>query len=80
MLTLYVRTGCPFCAKVLRAGEDLGLEFDIKNVAEPGVADELLDRGGKQQEPYLIDEDRDVALYEADDIVQYLETYYGTND
>jgi glutathione S-transferase len=77
MLTLYVKTGCPHCAKVLMTGDILGLSFDKRNVADPGVAEELVAKGGKKQEPYLIDTDAGVSLYEADDIVAYLNKRYG---
>lgn len=76
-LTLYVRTGCPFCAKVLRTGEELGIPFNLKNVADPGVADELIASGGKLQMPYLVDEDAGVEMYESDDIIAYLREHYG---
>jgi glutathione S-transferase len=79
MLTLYVRTGCGYCAKVLRAGEELGIDFTLKNVSEPGVITELIAKGGKRQEPYLIDDERGVAMYEADDIVRYLREHYSPN-
>lgn len=72
MLTLYVRTGCGFCTKVLRAGEELGLTFNLKNIADPGVAEELIVRGGKRQMPYLVDEEHGKEMYESDDIVEYL--------
>lgn len=76
-LTLYVRTGCPYCAKVLAAGEELGITFNLKNVAEHGIADELIARGGKKQMPYLVDEDQHVEMYESDDIVKYLHEHYA---
>jgi glutaredoxin len=72
MLTLYVKTGCPFCHKVLAAGEELGVSFDQKNIAEPNIAEELIARGGKRQVPYLVDSEKGVEMYESDDIVAYL--------
>ncbi len=42
MLTLYVKTGCPYCAKVLAAGEELGFEFNLKNVADESRSVERL--------------------------------------
>jgi len=77
MLTLYVRTGCPYCAKALAAGEELGISFDLKNVADPGVSEELVEKGGKSQTPYLIDSERGVAMYESDAIVNYLREHYA---
>lgn len=72
MLTLYVKTGCPFCAKVLIEADLLGITFNQKNIADPGVSEELLARGGKVQTPYLVDEEKGVEMYESDDIIDYL--------
>ena len=72
MLTLYVKTGCPYCAKVLQAGEELGIEFSLRNIAEDGARAMLAARGGKVQVPYLVDEERGKELYESDAIVAYL--------
>lgn len=72
MLTLYVKTGCPFCAKVLIEAAMLDIEFDERNIADPGVAEELVARGGKLQTPYLVDEARGTELYESEAIIQYL--------
>jgi len=76
MLTLYIRTGCPFCHKVLDTVQELGLEIEEKNLANSGVADELIAKGGKRQVPYLVDSDRGIALYESMDIDAYLRARY----
>lgn len=72
MLTLYIRPGCPYCAKVLRAGEELGIPFELKSVSNPEVAEELRTRGGKLQVPYLVDAGKGVEMYESDDIIDHL--------
>ncbi|OYV28163.1 MAG: hypothetical protein B7W98_00115 [Parcubacteria group bacterium 20-58-5] len=77
MLTLYVKTGCPFCHKVLDTGAELGLTFDEKNIADDAVAAELVARGGKRQVPYLVDSERGVELYESADIDAYLREQYA---
>ena len=79
MLTLYVKTGCPFCHKVLAVGKELGIAFEEKNIADVAVAAELIARGGKCQVPYLVDSERDVEMYESDDIVEYLKEHYAKN-
>lgn len=79
MMTLYVKTGCPFCHKVLATGEELGITFEEKNIADDAVAAELIAKGGKRQVPYLIDNERGVEMYESDDIVAYLKTQYLKN-
>lgn len=76
MLTLYVKTGCPFCRKVLATGEELGVSFEQKNIADEAVAAELIARGGKRQVPYLVDAGRGVEMYESGDIDAYLRAQY----
>ncbi len=77
MLKLYIKTGCPYCAMALGKVNDLGIDVELLNVADEGVTEELIEKGGKKQEPFLIDTERDVSMYEASDIVEYLETNYG---
>ena len=76
MLTLYVKTGCPFCHKVLDVGRELGITFEEKNIADDAVATELVARGGKRQVPYLIDSEHQVEMYESGDISEYLRAQY----
>ena len=76
MLILYVKTGCPWCKKVLDAGEELGIKFEEKNIADDAVAAELIARGGKRQVPYLVDSERGVEMYESADIGAYLREHY----
>ena len=51
MLTLYVKTGCPFCQRVKATIAELGIEDKIeeRNIADEGVAEELVEKGGKRQ-------------------------------
>lgn len=77
MLTLYVKTGCPYCAIVLHALDELDVPFEEKNIADEDVAAELVERGGKRQVPYLVDAERGVEMYESADIVEYLEGRSG---
>jgi glutaredoxin len=77
MPTLYVKTGCPFCAKALKTGEDLGITFDEKNIADDAVAEELISRGGKRQVPYLVNDEDGTEMYESDDIIEYLTQKYS---
>lgn len=77
MPTLYIRTGCPYCNKVLHAAEEMKLELNLKNVADPGVSEELIARGGKHQMPYLVDEENNTEMYESEDIIAYLHQRFG---
>ncbi len=72
-MILYVKTGCPWCIKVLDYAKDHGIEFaELRNLATPGVPEELIERGGKRQVPYLVDVENAVEMYESADIVEYL--------
>lgn len=84
MLTLFVKTGCPYCAKVLRKLEELDIPFAEKNIKDQTVVDELIAEGGKRQVPFLEDDnmtpyliDDDVEMYESDAIVAYLNSKFS---
>jgi len=73
MFTLYYKPACPFCQRVLQMGENLGVEFDLKDISESDAfADELVEKGGKRQVPFLIDTEKDVSMYESGDIIDYI--------
>lgn len=77
-MLLYVRKGCPYCEKVLKAGAELGIAFEERNISDSAIATELINRGGKQQVPYLVDSEKGVEMYESEEIVSYLRTHYGS--
>lgn len=74
---LYVKTGCPWCLKVLDFASEHGIQFELRNIADSGVADGLIARGGKRQVPYLIDVENAIEMYESADIVEYLRNKPG---
>jgi glutaredoxin 3 len=78
MIQLYVKTGCPFCAKVIAALDAYTVPYTQKNIAEPEVVNELISVGGKKQTPFLIDDG--MKLYESDAIVSYIEKTYGVGE
>jgi len=80
MLTMYVKTGCPYCALAISKIDELGLEVKYKNIADDTVAEELIKRGGKRMVPYLVDKDHDVEMYESSDIVDYLDENYSNGN
>jgi glutathione S-transferase len=78
-LELYEFEGCPFCRKVREALSILDLDAVVHPCPRngPRFRPEVVRRGGKAQFPYLVDPNRDVALYESDDIVRHLFETYG---
>lgn len=80
MLELYQKESCPFCHKVRTKMTELDLDYICRNVRDGSSkkAALLTKLGGMVQVPFLIDSDRDVAMYESDDIVKYLEKHYSS--
>jgi glutathione S-transferase len=79
-LELYEFEGCPFCRKVREALSILDLDAMVYPCPKDGprFRPEVERRGGKQQFPYLVDENAGVEIYESDDIVKHLWQRYGT--
>ena len=79
MLTLYYKPTCPWCQKVITAVEEMGLQPEMKDItADEAIAAELVERGGKRQVPYLVDDQRNTEMYESADIIAYLREHHAT--
>ncbi len=77
-LELFNFEASPYCRKAREALCELNLEYACHNVAKGGRRrQELVERGGKMQVPYLIDPNTGTEMYESDDIVAYLTAQYG---
>jgi len=75
LINLHISQGCPFCQKVLKAAEEMGLKEGVDYItvnSAPGTAgrERVLEVGGKGMVPFLIDGDH--SMYESDDIIEYL--------
>ncbi len=68
---LYKFDSCPFCRRVARAIDDLGLSIATRDTRkEPGAREELLARTGRTQVPCLFIDGE--PLFESADIVDWL--------
>ena len=79
-IELYEFEGCPFCKKVREAVVwlDLDVLFFPCPQGGPGrSANESSRREGKSMFPYMKDPNTGVAMYESDDIIDYLYDTYG---
>ena len=78
-IVLYEQKGCPFCVKVRRKLDELGLEYESRMVSMAhSQRDEVLEISGQTGVPVLVDPDHGVeGMPESDDIVTYLEETYG---
>ena len=78
MLCLYVTTYCPYCHKVRARLDAAGIPYEVRNVQENSVwREDVLALGGKMQVPFLLDTERNVSLYESDDIIAYADEHYA---
>ena len=77
MLSLYYKESCPFCQRVMQMADNLGVEFDLKDIEDDAIAAELVEKGGKRMVPYLVDTDKNVSMYESGDIIDYIRTNYA---
>jgi glutathione S-transferase len=79
-IVLYDMEGCPYCRFVREAASALHLDLEIRPCPKGGTRfrPEVERLGGKQQFPFLVDENTGAQMYESKDIVAYLfETYGG---
>ena len=79
LLTLYDIENCPFCRVVREVLTELDLDAIILPCPKGGerYREELIQRGGKAQFPYLVDPNTGVEMYESMDIIRYLYQEYG---
>ncbi len=76
MVTLYVKTGCPFSARVLAVVDAYEIPCEEKNIGEKEIKKELKTLGGKTQTPFMVD--GDIMLYDSTAIIEYLEKKFET--
>ncbi len=71
MFDLYISETCPYCRKVIDFFEENNIKYNKRNVIEPENLNMLLKLGGKAQVPFLDDFEKNISMYESDDIIQY---------
>ncbi len=78
VLLLYYKPTCSFCQKVLKFLDEIGRTVPLKDISrEPDARDELQHLGGKVQVPCLFIDGK--ALYESDEIIDWLKSNYQEN-
>lgn len=76
---LYKKDVCPYCQKVMRFMEKHHVQgVEMKDIVEePKNKEDLIARGGMNQVPCLFIDGE--ALYESDDIIQYMKEHLVTD-
>ena len=77
MRILYTKTACPYCRRVINKLHNIGIDFEVRNIGNGNNLQEMVDRGGKKQVPFWVDDENKVIMYETKDILTYLEKRYG---
>jgi glutathione S-transferase len=77
-IVLYRLQACPYCERVVRVLDDLGLDYHSRFVepmhAERNVVKRLT---GKRTVPAIVDDQTGVTMSESANIVDYLRATYG---
>ena len=76
MLELFILETCPYCLKVIKYLDERGLEYRKIDIKNKDSENSLIQIGGKRQVPFLVDTDRNIQMYESNDIIEYLKTIY----
>jgi len=77
-ITLYRLQACPFCERVVRTLDELGLDYDSRFVEARHSRRDVVKRvSGKRTVPALVDGNTGVTMSESANIVEYLEATYG---
>jgi len=58
--------------------DNLAVTLDLKDIeGDEALTEELIATGGKRQVPYLVYTEKDVAMYESNDIIDYIRDQYA---
>jgi glutathione S-transferase len=77
-ITLYRLQACPFCERVVRVLDELGLAYRSRFVEPMHSRRNAVKRlTGARTVPAIVDEETGVTMSESANIVDYLESTYG---
>lgn len=78
MLILYTKTYCPYSDRVRDFISKMGIVVEERRIDKDRTYyDELIAKGGREETPFLVDTEHNIAMYESEDIVRYLNDTYG---
>lgn len=76
-LTLYRLQGCPFCERVVRTLDDLGVDYHSRFVEAMHSERDVVKRlSGIREVPVIVDHETGVTMGESGRIVKYLYNNY----
>lgn len=72
MFDLFILETCPHCKKVMDFLEENNIKYHKFDIINKDNVLRLLSIGGKEQVPFLYNEDTNDKIYESDDIIEYI--------
>ena len=80
-ITFYRLQACPYCERVTRTLDELGLEYRSRFVEPLHSKRNVVKRiSGKRSVPAIVDHGTGVTMSESANIVEYLERTYGDGE
>jgi glutathione S-transferase len=77
-ITLYRLQACPYCERVVRTLQDLGLDYTSRFVEPMHSERNVVKRvAGSRPVPAIVDDRTGVTMSESANVVEYLESTYG---
>ncbi len=77
MYDLYILNSCPYCQKVMDFLNSKNIKYHKFDTSNKDNVLRLLTIGGKDQVPFLYNDETDDKIYESDDIIKYVEKNNG---
>ena len=74
MIDLFVLENCPYCKKVMNYMDENNMKYNKIDISNKASEESLINIGGKRQVPFMVDNDRNIQMYESADIIEYVKT------
>ena len=74
MIDLFILENCPYCKKVIAYMDEHNVKYNKIDIADKASEESLIQIGGKRQVPFMVDKDRNIQMYESNDIIEYVKT------
>ena len=74
MIRLFMLDTCWYCRRVVEYLDENNIPYEKIDISEKENEEALVRIGGKRQVPFIIDTDKNIEMYESNDILEYLKT------
>ncbi len=74
MIELFILESCPYCQKVMAYFDENNVKYKKIDIKDKTAEEVLIQLGGKRQVPFMVDKDRNIQMYESNDIIEYAKT------